>query len=98
MAYFYYADKKIYYEEIGRGIPLLLLHGNSVSSKMFQGIIDLYKEDYKVILIDFLGHGRSDRLEQFPTDFGMTRRCRLLSCSPAAAMAESISSAPAEAL
>ena len=70
MAYFYYADKKIYYEEIGRGIPLLLLHGNSVSSKMFQGIIDLYKEDYKVILIDFLGHGRSDRLEQFPTDFG----------------------------
>ncbi|MFR1724548.1 alpha/beta fold hydrolase [Emergencia timonensis] len=69
MAYFYYADKKIYYEEIGRGTPLLLLHGNSVSSKMFQGIIDLYKEDYKVILIDFLGHGRSDRLEQFPTDF-----------------------------
>ena len=48
---------------------MLLLHGNSVSSKMFQGIIDLYKEDYKVILIDFLGHGRSDRLEQFPTDF-----------------------------
>ena len=32
-------------------------------------IRDRYKEDYKVILIDFLGHGRSDRLEQFPTDF-----------------------------
>lgn len=40
-----------------------------MSSKMFTGIMDLYKEDFKVILIDFLGHGNSDRLEQFHSDF-----------------------------
>lgn len=69
MAYFKFENQNIYYEEIGTGFPLILLHGNSVSSKMFSGIVDLYKKDNKVILIDFLGHGRSDRLEQFPVDF-----------------------------
>lgn len=69
MAYFKYGEKHIYYEETGTGFPLVLLHGNSVSSKMFTGIMDLYKEDFKVILIDFLGHGNSERLEQFPSDF-----------------------------
>lgn len=69
MAYFKYGDKNIYYEETGKGFPLVLLHGNSVSSKMFTGVIDLYKDNFKVILIDFLGHGNSDRLAQFPVDF-----------------------------
>lgn len=69
MAFFNYLGKKVYYEETGSGKPLILLHGNSVSSKMFAGIIDLYKQDFKVILIDFLGHGNSERLEKFPTDF-----------------------------
>ncbi|MFQ9922275.1 MAG: alpha/beta fold hydrolase [Beduini sp.] len=69
MAFFNYLGKNVYYEETGSGKPLILLHGNSVSSKMFTGIIDLYKQDFKVILIDFLGHGNSERLEKFPTDF-----------------------------
>lgn len=69
MAYFKYGDKNVYYEETGTGFPLVMLHGNSVSSKMFTQITDLYKEDFKVILIDFLGHGNSDRLEEFPMDF-----------------------------
>lgn len=69
MAYFKYKDKNVFYEEIGTGIPVVLLHGNSVSSKMFTGIIDLYWKDYKLILIDFLGHGKSDRLDQFSEDF-----------------------------
>ena len=69
MAYFKYGDRNIFYEEVGSGFPLILLHGNTLSSKMFTQIIDLYKEDFKVILIDFLGHGNSDRLEQFPIDF-----------------------------
>ncbi|WP_070043141.1 alpha/beta fold hydrolase [Robinsoniella peoriensis] len=69
MADFKYGDKNIFYEEVGSGFPLILLHGNTLSSKMFTQIIDLYKKDFKVILIDFLGHGNSDRLEQFPIDF-----------------------------
>jgi pimeloyl-ACP methyl ester carboxylesterase len=67
--YFIYNNKQVFYEEIGTGEPLILLHGNSVSSKMFNSIIDLYKDDYKLILIDFLGHGESERVDVFTTDF-----------------------------
>ena len=69
MAYFKYKNQSCYYEEIGEGRPLLFLHGNTASSKMFSLIIDKYSSDYKVILLDFLGHGKSDRLDKFPIDF-----------------------------
>lgn len=39
MSYFVYEGKKIFYEEVGEGQPLLMLHGNTASSKMFAGII-----------------------------------------------------------
>lgn len=68
MSYFNYQSKRIFYTEIGSGKPLLLLHGNTASSNMFLNIANLYAEKYKVILIDFLGHGKSDRLEKFPAD------------------------------
>ncbi|MEF9961148.1 MAG: alpha/beta hydrolase [Erysipelotrichaceae bacterium] len=68
MAYFNYESHNIYYEEIGTGIPLLMLHGNTASSVMFSGIAEKYSDSFKVILIDFLGHGKSDRLEEFPVD------------------------------
>lgn len=68
MSFFYYDNKKIYYTEEGSGKPLLLLHGNTASSNMFYEIYRRYTDEYKVILIDFLGHGKSERLEVFPTD------------------------------
>lgn len=33
MSSFHYEGKKIYYEEIGNGKPLLLLHGNTACGK-----------------------------------------------------------------
>lgn len=68
MSYFTFDGKKIYYDEFGEGKPLLFLHGNTASSNMFSEIAEKYKQDFKVILIDFLGHGKSDRLEEFPVD------------------------------
>lgn len=68
MSYYNYQSKNIFYKEIGAGKPLLLLHGNTASSNMFLNIANQYAEKYKVILIDFLGHGNSDRLEKFPAD------------------------------
>ncbi|MCI8950656.1 MAG: alpha/beta hydrolase, partial [Lachnospiraceae bacterium] len=38
------------------------------SSKMFEPLLPLYEEHFKVIVVDFLGHGRSDRLAEFPAD------------------------------
>lgn len=68
MSYFKFENKNIFYNEVGEGTPLLLLHGNTASSNMFNLIVDKYKNNYKVILIDFLGHGQSDRLDEFPID------------------------------
>ena len=68
MSYFLFDNKKVFYNEFGMGTPLLFLHGNTASSMMFFEIVEKYKDNFKVILIDFLGHGKSDRLSEFPAD------------------------------
>lgn len=68
MSYFTFDQHQIYYQESGEGAPLLLLHGNTASSNMFYGFTEAYEKSYRVILIDFLGHGKSDRLDEFPAD------------------------------
>lgn len=57
MSYFCYQSKRIYYTEIGNGKPVLLLHGNTASSRP---LLTLYKNKFHVILMDFLGHGKSE--------------------------------------
>ena len=69
MAYFKFENKKVFYRIVGHGMPLLLLHGNTVSSKMFSQIITKYAKEFQVILIDFPGHGKSERVDSFETDF-----------------------------
>ncbi len=66
--YFVFEGKKIYYDETGSGPPLLLLHGNTASSRMFARIRDAYSPYFRVVLMDFSGHGSSDRLDPFPED------------------------------
>jgi pimeloyl-ACP methyl ester carboxylesterase len=68
MSYFIFDNKQVYYYEIGNGTPLLFLHGNTASSNMFSEIAKKYQKSFKVVLIDFLGHGKSDRLPEFPAD------------------------------
>ena len=65
MAYFNYQDKSVFYEEYGQGEPLIFLHGNTASSKMSELLMPLYEENFRCILIDFLGNGQSDRVESF---------------------------------
>lgn len=69
MAYFEFENRKVYYKIQGKGEPLLLLHGNTVSSRMFKPITKKYSKEFKVITIDFPGHGKSERLEKFENDF-----------------------------
>ena len=68
MSYFNYHNKNVFYEEISSGTPLIFLHGNTASSKMFEMLLPLYKENFGVILIDFLGNGQSDRTENIPPE------------------------------
>ncbi|MEA4832077.1 2-succinyl-6-hydroxy-2,4-cyclohexadiene-1-carboxylate synthase [bioreactor metagenome] len=68
MPYYNYNNHACWYEEHGEGDPLLMLHGNTASSRIFDGVYELFTKKYRVILIDFLGHGRSDRIKSFPDD------------------------------
>lgn len=69
MAYFNFENRKVYYKIKGYGAPLLLLHGNTLSSKMFSPVVKKYAQEFQIILLDFPGHGKSGRLAEFKTDF-----------------------------
>jgi pimeloyl-ACP methyl ester carboxylesterase len=51
---------KIYFEEYGKGEPLLLIHGNSGSIKDMGNQIDYFKSKYRVIIADNRGQGKSE--------------------------------------
>lgn len=73
MSYFIYQSKKIFYSELGNGTPVIMLHGDTASSTMFELLLPLYEENFKVVLIDFLGNGKSDRVDEFPADLWITQ-------------------------
>ena len=52
-------NTKIYYEEYGQGIPLLLLHQGLGSIENLSGIIPELSKHFRVIAPDAPGHGRS---------------------------------------
>lgn len=56
-------NKKIYYEEYGQGIPLLLLHQGLGSIENLAGIIPELSKHYRVIAPDAPGHGRSEHAD-----------------------------------
>lgn len=64
----------IYYEVMGEGRPLVLLHGGILSIEMFDGIRPVLAKNRQVIALELQGHGRtadSDReisLAQFADD------------------------------
>ena len=51
---------KIYYEEYGKGEPLLLIHGNNGSIESMGNQIDYFKTKYRVIIADNRGQGKSE--------------------------------------
>jgi pimeloyl-ACP methyl ester carboxylesterase len=50
----------IYYEVHGEGPPLILTHGYSSTSAMWQGQIAPLSQRHKLVLWDMRGHGQSD--------------------------------------
>ena len=52
---------ELYYQVSGRGKPLILLHGNGESGRIFDQIEGSLARDYQVYVVDSRGHGRSGR-------------------------------------
>lgn len=70
MAYQVIQDKNIYYEEYGEGEVLVLLNGIMMSTASWLPFIDVLSKEYKVLLIDLIDQGRSDKVE-YEYDQGM---------------------------
>jgi pimeloyl-ACP methyl ester carboxylesterase len=51
---------ELYYEVHGEGTPVLLTHGYSSSSHMWEGQVGPFSKHYKLIIWDMRGHGHTD--------------------------------------
>ena len=52
-------DVELYYREVGDGTPLILLHGLTLSGLMWTPQIRELSRNYRVIIPDLRGHGKS---------------------------------------
>lgn len=69
MSYFEFENIKIYYRVSGEGEPLVIIHGDTASSKMFIPELKFYSKNYKVILVDLVGQGKSERTDRLPLNY-----------------------------
>ncbi|MEW5902350.1 MAG: alpha/beta hydrolase, partial [Acidobacteriota bacterium] len=51
---------KMYYEDYGQGVPLVLLHGFNGSSAVWKPLLPEFGKKYRLIVPDLRGHGRSN--------------------------------------
>jgi pimeloyl-ACP methyl ester carboxylesterase len=51
---------RLYYETAGSGNPLVLIHGNTLDSRMWDDQFDEFASHYKVVRYDMRGYGQSD--------------------------------------
>ena len=61
-----YVDRNgvhVYYEDYGTGPPILLSHAFSAGATMWDGQVAAFEADYRVVVWDMRGHGRSDSPE-----------------------------------
>lgn len=62
MACFVFENKRVYYEEYGRGRPLVVLNGIMMSCASWKEFIEPFSQNNRLILLDFLDQGKSDRM------------------------------------
>jgi len=53
------------YTDVGDGAPVVLLHGNPTSARLWRALIDTLTPQYRCIAPDYLGFGRSEAPSQF---------------------------------
>lgn len=51
----------LHYLEAGEGNPVVLIHGMGSDHTVWEGLVPLLKEDYRVIAVDLRGHGLSSK-------------------------------------
>ncbi len=64
-SYFLINNKKVFYSDIGKGSPIVLLHGYLESLETWNDFAKELSKNYRVISIDIPGHGNSECLSEF---------------------------------
>ena len=54
---------KLYYEESGNGMPLILLHRFGITAEHWDSYVDELSKTHRVLALDLPGHGRSDAMD-----------------------------------
>ena len=57
------ASNGIFYRVEGEGEPLLLLHGLMVAGAMFDPLVAILRDWFRMLIPDLRGHGKSDNLD-----------------------------------
>ncbi len=70
----YRASNGIFYRVEGNGAPLLLLHGLMVSGAMYDPLIELLRDQFRMLVPDLRGHGKSGNLAD-PYDVAIIEPC-----------------------
>src|SRR5438132_2757451 len=60
MAYLTRDGVRLYYEDHGQGLPVLLSHGFGASTGMWSGQVEALQRSYRLIPWDMRGHGESE--------------------------------------
>ena len=68
MAYFVFENRRVYYEEYGKGKPLVVLNGIMMSCTSWKEFIEPFSANNRLILMDFLDQGKSDHLDGMEYD------------------------------
>lgn len=68
-------DLKLSYRSGGKGPPLLLIHGFTMTGHEWDSFIDDFGKDYTVIVPDMPGHGESERL---PGNFSFRQTAKMM--------------------
>src|ERR1700738_3698609 len=59
----YRASNGIYYRIEGEGEPLVLLHGLMVAGAMFDPLVALLRDRFRMLIPDLRGHGKSSDID-----------------------------------
>lgn len=63
MARFVFQDKSIYYEEYGKGRPIVVLNGIMMSCASWAEFVEPFSANNRLILLDLLDQGRSEQMD-----------------------------------
>jgi len=58
---YYHEGVGIHFTEVGRGRPVVFIHGFGASMDTWRFLADGLKEEYRLVFLDLKGHGYSDR-------------------------------------